>query len=247
MLYCVALVYTGAPKMTTALLPHILKEPTVPATASLIWLHGLGASGNDFVPLLPDLKLDPKLGLRFIFPHASNHPVTINGGYVMPSWFDILTLGPNPTIDLTSFENSLNAIHALINNEINSGVPANKIILCGFSQGGSLALHAGLTYPKQLAGLIGLSTFLLDEHQQSYQKSQANRNTPILLAHGTQDPVVPYSLGQATNDLLTGLSYPVTWTSYDMPHCVCPKQITELGLWISSILSDSCSNHSWFD
>lgn len=215
-----------------ALLQHITLEPDAPAEASIIWFHGLGADGNDFVPIVPQLALPKALPVRFIFPHAPVIPVTINGGYPMPAWFDITALAPELKIDEEGFKAAIKAAHDLIRLEINKGIPSTRIILAGFSQGGAMALAAALTYPDALAGVIALSTFFPATHLTHHP----NHRPPIYMAHGSLDTVVPLSLGEQTHFLLKQNHFNVSWHVYMMEHQVCKEEIDSLSQWIQKSL-----------
>ncbi|MCG8612063.1 MAG: alpha/beta hydrolase, partial [Pseudomonadales bacterium] len=187
------------------LLPHIEVEPAQEATASVIWLHGLGADGHDFEPIVPELGLSENHGVRFIFPHAPAIPVTINGGYVMPAWYDILEMNIQRRVDESQLRISAQSIRAFIERELNRGIPSERIILAGFSQGGAVAYETALTYPKPLAGLLALSTYFATAD--SITLSDANKALPISIMHGTLDPIVPEMLGQQAYQVLTEKGY----------------------------------------
>ena len=205
---------------------------------SIIWLHGLGADGHDFEPIVPELNLPPGIAVRFIFPHAPQQPVTVNWGMVMRAWYDIKSIDIARTVDEAGVEQSAAAIRALIEREIARGIPSARIILAGFSQGGAVALHTGLQYPATLAGLIGLSTYLpLPDHLHG-ESLQANRNTPLFMAHGSYDPVVPVTLGDQTHQRLQELGYRVEWHTYPMEHAVNLDEIRDLGAWLRLRLTD---------
>lgn len=218
------------------ILQAVILEPKVPATCSVIWLHGLGADGNDFVDLVPQLKMPENVGIRFIFPHAPVRPVTLNAGYKMPAWFDIIELnfpGKQDEIGIRAAEQQL---VQLIAKEEQAGIVAEKIVLAGFSQGGALALHTGLRYPKKLAGLLGLSTFLPMHTFLTTEKNSANQHTPILLAHGIQDHVLPIEFGEITRQLLQQEGYSVAWHAYQMQHQVCWQEINDISEWLKNVL-----------
>lgn len=215
------------------LLPHITLEPDSPAEASVIWFHGLGADGNDFVPLVPQLELPKTLPVRFIFPHAPVIPVTINGGYPMPAWFDITALAPELTIDEQGLKAAIKAAHDLIQAEINRGIPPARIVLAGFSQGGTMALAAALTYADALGGIIALSAFITPVRLASI----SNHRPPIYMAHGNLDDVVPMPLGEATSHLLKQKGFNVSWNVYTMGHEVCKNEIDSLSTWLQASLA----------
>ncbi len=213
-------------------------EPAHPAKRSLIWLHGLGADGSDFVPIVPELKLPSVAGMRFIFPHAPIMPVTLNQGYEMRAWFDIYTIAMDAKIDASGIARSVNSIEKLIERETARGIATNNIILAGFSQGAAIALNTGLFFAKPLAGIIALSGFLPLANDILKKASTANRHIPIFLAHGTEDPIVPYALGKTTYVTLKQAGYSIDWHSYAMAHSVCEAEINDLSKWLR-ILSDA--------
>ena len=204
---------------------------------SVIWLHGLGADGHDFEPVVPYLGLAPSTGVRFIFPHALRRPVTINNGMVMRAWYDITELSSTRSRDDAGINHSEAKIRDLIENEIKRGIPASRIILAGFSQGGAMALHIGLRYPKKLAGVMALSAYLLFPEKFADEISEANADTPVLVAHGSQDPVVPFFLGQAVHEKLKQGSWPVEWHQYPIPHSVSQPEIEDIGRWMQARFS----------
>jgi phospholipase/carboxylesterase len=203
----------------------------------VIWLHGLGADGNDFAGLVPELDLTGCPAIRFIFPHAPAIPVTINGGYVMPAWYDILGTDLISRQDAAGIRTSEKAITALIEREMARGIPASRIVLAGFSQGCAMALHTGLRFPQALAGIMALSGYLpLAEHFAA-ERTAANAHTPIFMAHGSQDPVVAPARGEASRDLLVRLGYPVQWHSYPMPHSLHPREVADIAVFLSQVLA----------
>jgi phospholipase/carboxylesterase len=199
---------------------------------SVIWLHGLGADGHDFEPIVPYLGLSPATRVRFIFPHALMRPVTVNGGAVMRAWYDIIEISTSRGQDEAGIRHSAGKVHALIDHEVSRGIPASKIILAGFSQGGAMALHVGLRYPQKLAGIMALSAYLLFPQRLQGEHSTANSSTPVFIGHGTQDPVVPYMLGQAVRTALEAGQWPVEWHSYPIPHSVSQPEIADIGHWM---------------
>lgn len=201
---------------------------------AVIWLHGLGASGHDFEPVVPQLGLANDMAVRFVFPHAPNIPVTINGGMVMPAWYDILEMSLERKVDIAQIERSAQQIRDLIQREIERGVEPKNIVIAGFSQGGAVAYHVALGYPQRLAGLMTLSTYLATNDSLSY--SDINKNLPILIEHGTHDPVVPVILGQQAQQLLTDKGYEVEYNTYPMAHQVCMPQIQNIGKWLNKVL-----------
>jgi phospholipase/carboxylesterase len=204
--------------------------------AAVVWLHGLGADGHDFEPIVPELRLADGPDLRFVFPHAPVRPVTINMGMQMRAWYDIMNFDSGPPRDLPGIEASAAAVRALIEREVERGIPSERIVLAGFSQGGAIAMYTGLRYEQRLAGIMGLSTYLILSEPLADDRSDANASTPILVAHGTQDPVVPYPAGERSVARLTELGYPVEWHSYPMPHAVCPEEIADIRRWLGRCL-----------
>jgi phospholipase/carboxylesterase len=206
---------------------------------SVIWLHGLGADGHDFEPMVPQLRLKSALPLRFIFPHAPVRPVTLNGGMAMRAWYDLVSLERNSPQDLAGIEESAETVNRLIRQEVDRGIAADKIVIAGFSQGGAVALHAALRYPDRLAGLIALSTYLPKGEQLEAEASAANRDLPIFMAHGAQDPVVQPQLGEQSFRHLESLGYPIKWRTYPMPHAVCPQEIEHIRAWLLNLYGKS--------
>jgi phospholipase/carboxylesterase len=201
---------------------------------AVIWLHGLGASGHDFEPVVPQLGLSDDMAVRFIFPHAPQRPVTINGGMVMPAWYDIFEMSLERKVDIAQIEQSSQQIHDLIAREIERGVAPEHIVMAGFSQGGAVAYHVALGYPQRLAGLMALSTYLATNDNIDY--SAANQDLLILIEHGTQDPVVPIILGEQANQLLSTKGYNIDYRTYPMAHQVCMPQIQGIGKWLNKVL-----------
>ncbi len=207
-------------------------------TASIIWMHGLGADGNDFVPIVNELDLGGT-SIRFVFPHAPMQPVTINNGYVMRAWYDVTfgdLEGKSKRPDEKGLRASQGAVNVLIERELERGTPARRIVLAGFSQGGAMALQAGLRYPERLAGLMVLSSYLPLAEQAQQEAASANAGLPIFMAHGTQDPVVPHALGSESCRRLQGMGYAVEWHEYPMPHSVCLEEVSDIGAWLRRIL-----------
>jgi len=199
---------------------------------SVIWLHGLGADGHDFEPIVPYLGLSPATRVRFIFPHALMRPVTVNGGAVMRAWYDISEISTSKGQDEAGILHSAEKVRALIEFEISRGIPASKIILAGFSQGGAMALYAGLRYPEKLAAIMALSAYLLFPERLHSEHSKANSETPVFVGHGTHDPVVPFFLGQDVKSALEAGQWPVEWHSYPIPHSVSQPEIADIGRWM---------------
>ena len=202
-------------------------------TASIIWLHGLGADGNDFAPLVDELDLP--IALRYIFPHAPLMPVSINGGQVMRAWYDISDAAIRRE-DEAGVRASQGLIEELIARELSSGIPAKRIVLAGFSQGGAIALHTGLRHGAALAGIVALSTYVPVADKLAAEAGAANRATPVFMAHGSGDPMIPLARADASHTLLQQLSYAVEWHEYPMPHSVCPQEIADLCLWLARVL-----------
>lgn len=214
-------------------LPAIEVETRAAPRYAVIWLHGLGADGSDFAPIVPQLRLDENIGVRFIFPHAPDMPVTCNGGYVMPAWYDIYSLEPaSRRVDEAGVEHSREAIRRLIARENARGIPSERIFLAGFSQGGAIAYTTALTHPEALAGIIALSTYIPVPDLIAREMSVANRTIPILAAHGTEDDVVSPELGLKAREFLTAQGYGVEWHEYPMPHSVCLPEIADIGRWL---------------
>jgi len=208
-------------------------------SSSVIWMHGLGADGNDFVPIVNELALDGAPAIRFVFPHAPMRAVTINNGYVMRAWYDVSLgdlEGNSRRADERGVRESQSQITALIEREAKRGVEPEHVVLAGFSQGGAIALQTGLRHPQKLAGVMALSCYLPLAETLPREAAAANRATPIFMAHGTYDPVVPYMMGTGSMTLLTGLGYAVEWRQYPMPHSVCPEEIEDIGAWLRRIL-----------
>lgn len=221
--------------MNDSLLPCVEIGPAA-ASRSVIWLHGLGASGHDFEPIVPELGLPDEAAIRFVFPHAQRRPVTINAGMVMPAWYDIASPRFDIHEDATGIRQSRRQIEALIGREVGRGVPAERIVLAGFSQGGAVALHTGLRHPEALAGIMVLSGYLPLADSLAEERSPANRTTPVFMAHGEHDPVVPFELAAASRRRLEELGYNVEWHTYPMDHSVCPEEIEAIGTWLRRVL-----------
>ncbi len=223
----------------TALLPRIELESAPNPTAAVIWLHGLGANGNDFANLVPDLDLDACPAIRFVFPHAPSMPVTLNGGYIMPAWYDILGLNREAQQDAAGIQKSERHILALIDNEVARGIPHERIVLAGFSQGCAMVLHTGLRLPHALAGIVALSGYLPLADRFVAERHTANARTPIFMAHGTQDPVIALARGEESRNTLAALGHPVHWHTYPMQHNVHPEEEADISAFLAQVLGAS--------
>lgn len=215
----------------------VILNPGSAATAAVIWLHGLGADGFDFVPIVDELRLPATLAVRFVFPHARQRPVTINNGMVMRAWYDITGLGPGGGEDEAGIRESEGIVRRHIESEIARGIASERIVIAGFSQGGAIALQTALRYPQRLAGAMALSTYLPLRQTLGNEAAPANRDLPLLMCHGLRDTVVPAALGQASRDLLQGLGYAVQWQSYPMEHQVCMEEIGDIAQWLQGRLA----------
>lgn len=214
---------------------EVTLEPTEPAVATVILLHGLGADGWDFVPIVGELRLPRPV--RFIFPHAPERPVTVNAGCVMRAWYDIRSFTPEGRADEAGLGESMQRVTAYLDAEIVRAVPAASIVLAGFSQGGAVAMSAGLRYGERLAGLLALSTYLPFPARLAAEKSQASTAVPVFMCHGTWDPVVPVTMGLEARDVLRSEGYAVEWRQYTMEHEVCAEEIEEIGRWLAARLA----------
>jgi phospholipase/carboxylesterase len=203
---------------------------------AVIWLHGLGADGHDFEPIVRELVHPGERALRFVFPHAPIRPVTLNGGYAMRAWYDIIALDRRTAEDENGIRASQATIEAMIRRENARGIRSERIVLAGFSQGGAMALFAGTRYPERLAGIMGLSCYLLLAPRLTAERVAANESTPVFLAHGTQDPVVAPLLGEHARHALQAAGYTVEWHVYDMPHAVCPQEVDDIATWLRRVL-----------
>jgi phospholipase/carboxylesterase len=202
-------------------------------------MHGLGADGHDFVPVVPEFDLPDALAIRFVFPHAPIRPVTINRGAVMRAWYDVRDDGGERREDAAGVRSSQRLIEALIEREKTRGVPSRRIVLAGFSQGGAMALHTGLRHPERLAGIIALSSFLPVADTVAAEANPANRHLPIFMAHGTYDAMIPLTRGRRSRDLLLELGYRVTWREYPMAHAVCPPEIGDISRWLAGVIESA--------
>ena len=220
------------------ILPQVELATGAEPAGTVIWLHGLGADGWDFVPIVRELPLPPTLPLRFIFPHAPERPVTINNGFVMRAWYDIAMNDIARLPDERGIRESQAAVERLIARERDRGVESTRIVLAGFSQGGAIALQAGLRHANRLGGIVALSTYLTLEDSLDAEASAANRATPIFMAHGTEDPIVPISLAEASAAALKRRGYEVEWEAWPMPHAVCAEEIQSLADFLARIYGD---------
>lgn len=202
--------------------------------ASIIWMHGLGADGGDFAPLADEIELP--VAVRYVFPHAPMMPVTINGGYVMRAWYDISDAAIRRE-DEAGVRASQQCVEALLAREKARGVPAQRIVLAGFSQGGAIALHTGLRHAERLAGIMALSTYLPLAETLPAEANPANRDVPVFMAHGSADPMIAFARAQASRALLQQHGYTVEWHEYRMQHAVCPQEIADLGAWLRRVLA----------
>jgi phospholipase/carboxylesterase len=225
----------------TALAEELLScveiEPAVPAERSVLWLHGLGADGHDFEPIVPHLGIDPGLAVRFVFPHAPRIPVTINMGLIMPAWYDLTPDGSGWRHDERGIRRSAEQVRALIARENARGVPTGRIVLAGFSQGGAIALHLGLRYEERFAGLLALSTYLVLPETVEAERSEANRGISIFQGHGEWDPMVPVDRGREAHERLVELGYDAEFRAYRMQHEVNPDEIAHVGEWLGKRLA----------
>jgi len=203
--------------------------------SSVIWLHGLGADGHDFEPIVGELDL-PAEPIRFVFPHAPTQPVTINGGMVMRAWYDIVSADLSRREDADGVRASQKLLEALIAREMTRGTPADRIVVAGFSQGGAIALQTGLRHAQRLAGIMALSTYVPIIDSVAAEANAATRDIPIFYAHGTNDPVITIDRAERSRDVLATLGYAVEWHAYAMPHSVCPQEIHDIGAWLRRVL-----------
>ena len=205
---------------------------------SVIWLHGLGADGHDFAPIVPELNLSSDLNMRFIFPHAPQRPVTINAGMVMPAWYDILSMEISRQVDEAGIESSAEQVRELIDQEIQHGIGSDHILLAGFSQGGAVVLHTGLLLQQPLLGILALSSYLPIPERILGLQNTVNQSTPIFMGHGTFDPVVPMQLGHKTQEFLVSQGCTVEWHTYPMEHSVNMDEIRDVGIWVTRLMRD---------
>ena len=221
-----------------SLLPCIEINPDHKPVGAVILLHGLGADGNDFVPIIQELRLPEAISLRFVFPNAPLRPVTINNGYVMPAWYDIISINIDQRADQNGLHESVEALNLIIENEIKRGIPSESIVLAGFSQGAVVALAAGLKSTKPLAGILALSGYLPYAADLAEAAQPVNREIPIFMGHGSQDPIVPYVVGEAAYTVLKEAGFNVSWHSYAMAHSVCDKEVLDIAGWLKKIFEN---------
>jgi phospholipase/carboxylesterase len=219
----------------TQVLETVEMETAASPDAAVIWLHGLGADGHDFEPMVSELRLPPTLRLRFVFPHAPVRPVTLNMGMRMRAWYDILQLGGGPEDD-AGVRASQGMLEALVARELGRGVETRRIVLAGFSQGGAIALHTGLRHGQRLAGILALSTYLPLAGALQAERSEANRDVPIFMAHGEFDDIIPIARAQQSRERLEALGYAPRWHRYPMPHSVCGEEIADIAAWLAAVL-----------
>ncbi|WP_166368055.1 dienelactone hydrolase family protein [Psychromonas sp. SA13A] len=222
--------------MSVTQLDRITIEPSSKATCCVIWLHGLGDSGAGFSPIVPVLRLPQDHQIRFVFPHAPEQAVTINQGAVMRSWYDIKSMELHNRANLADVLDSEKIIQGLIQEQLDSGIASDKIVLAGFSQGGVMSLFTGLRYTQKLAGILAMSCYLPNGDQLPASLALENQQTPILHQHGEQDDVVPFSAGKMANQLLVNAGYQVQWYSYPMPHTVVAEQLRDISAWLQKVL-----------
>lgn len=219
------------------MLDCITLDPPTSATACVLWMHGLGADGNDFVPVVPELGLPRDHSVRFVFPNAPSMPVTINGGYVMPAWYDISSAEIDKRADEAGVRKSQAAITELIADQRSKGISSDRIVLAGFSQGGVIALQTGLRHNEKLGGIMALSTYLACGETLGTEAAMANRNIPVLMAHGSVDPVIPVALAKLSKARLETHGYKIEWHEYGMAHSVCAEEIDAIGAFLKRVLA----------
>jgi phospholipase/carboxylesterase len=222
--------------MSSELLSCIELESGARPDAAVIWLHGLGADGNDFVPIVDEMRLPPALSIRFVFPHAPVRPVTLNGGMAMRAWYDIYNANLSDRADLAGVRMSAAQVVALIAREHQRGIASRRIVLAGFSQGGAIALYTGLRYAERLAGIVALSTYLVRGNELAAEAAPANGDVPIFMGHGTQDPMVRLEWGEGSRRTLVANGYPVEWHTYPMPHSVVWEEIEAVSAFLARVL-----------
>ena len=216
-------------------LPAETVKTTKETEFTVIWMHGLGADGHDFVSVIPELKLPASLGIKFIFPHAPIRPVTLNNGMKMRAWYDLLSLDRSKTANEEDVLASVSTINQMIDEEIKSGTPSDKILLAGFSQGGVIALHTGLRYPEKLAGIMALSTYLPFDKNVIASSSSNQKGIPIFAAHGEYDPVIPFDSFKEYVPVLKAQGYKIQSHSYPMAHSLCLEEINDISAWLQEV------------
>lgn len=225
-------------QLNSALLDCIEVNPSGKPAATIIWLHGLGADGHDFEAIVPELRLPDSLPVRFVFPHAPERAVTVNAGMIMRAWFDLIDLNLDAnSADKEQFSESVEMLEALIENELRSGLASDRIVLAGFSQGGAIALHTGLHFPKRLAGILAMSMHLPTIRDRSAALSPANQEVPIMMAHGQLDPLIPLARAIETRQELIRLGYAVSWHEYPIQHSVCAEEVADIRAWLLGVLT----------
>ena len=225
--------------MTTEILDCIERETGAHPNSAVIWLHGLGADGNDFVPIVNEIRLPASLSIRFVFPHAPVRPVTLNNGFRMRAWYDLAAGDITNRADVAGVTASQAQIEALIAREKKRGIKARRIVLAGFSQGGVVALHTGLRHAERLAGIVALSTYVVLPEKLAAEGSPANRDIPIFMAHGTMDPMIRIDWGEASRRALQTAGYRVEWHTYPMPHSVVWEEIEAVSAFLAKVLARS--------
>jgi phospholipase/carboxylesterase len=226
-----------------AQLPAVEIESAPSPDAALVFLHGLGDDGHGWSDMVPALRMPPELRIRYVFPHAPEMPVTINGGYVMPAWYDLYDADFNARADLAGVRTSSVHVEQLVAREVERGVPASRIVIGGFSQGGAVALYSGVRHRERLAGIVALSCYLIDAGSLTREASAANRSTPIFMAHGRDDEVVRFEWGEASGKLLEAAGWPVEWHAYPMPHSAVLEEIEDIGRFVARVLGDDKRVH----
>lgn len=230
------------PQTSADVLPCEIHHTGADPDSAVIWLHGLGADGHDFEPIVPQLKMSAARPLRFVFPHAPIRPVTLNGGMPMRAWYDILGQHIDRDQDAQGIADSVAQVNALIDAQIAQGIAADRIILAGFSQGGAVALRCGLSRSDGLAGVVALSAYLLQGQGLEQWLTPAGQRTPVFIGHGEHDPIVPVSLGQSSAERLRAAALPVSWQTWPMPHSVCMEEIQVLDQWMARTLQAATSD-----
>lgn len=222
--------------MTDNVLPYVDVNPAGEHDAVVIWLHGLGDSGNGFAPIVPVLDLPEDHKIRFVFPHAPVRPVTINNGMPMRAWYDIKSLDFESRADVDGVTESANQVRQLIESEMAKGIPSERIVLAGFSQGGVIAYYLGTQFEHKLAGMLTLSTYMCEAEKTSQLAHEANKQTPVMVAHGQFDEVVPMFMGKAAFKVMEDIGYPVAWHEYPMQHNVCEQELADISAWLQKVL-----------